>query len=93
MKITLFRSESSLEIDVAVLNQQFLPLKQQKLTLDILRAKRMSVVTSPRDGEKVTNERCTDHLIGTYAHAPQRPMVMYTGMGTVDPSPNGLLRH
>ncbi|GFW51836.1 hypothetical protein TNCV_1187681 [Trichonephila clavipes] len=24
----------------------------------------------------------TDHLIGTSAHAPQRPMATYTGMGT-----------
>ncbi|GFV68174.1 hypothetical protein TNCV_1874561 [Trichonephila clavipes] len=28
----------------------------------------------------------TDDLIGTFAHAPQRPMVTYTGMGTVGPS-------
>ncbi|GFW92640.1 hypothetical protein TNCV_519571 [Trichonephila clavipes] len=33
-----------------------------------------------------------DHLIGTSAHTPQRPMVTYTGMGTVDPDPQGLLR-
>ncbi|GFX64376.1 hypothetical protein TNCV_1413591 [Trichonephila clavipes] len=35
----------------------------------------------------------TDHLIETSAHAPQRPMVMYTGMGTVAPSPHELLRY
>ncbi|GFW08064.1 transposable element Tcb2 transposase [Trichonephila clavipes] len=35
----------------------------------------------------------TDNLIGTSAHAPQRPMVMYTEMGTVGPGPHGLLRH
>ncbi|GFX30529.1 hypothetical protein TNCV_3461801 [Trichonephila clavipes] len=34
-----------------------------------------------------------DHLIGTSAHAPQRLMVTYTGMGPVGPVPNGLLRH
>ncbi|GFW44182.1 uncharacterized protein TNCV_3855431 [Trichonephila clavipes] len=34
-----------------------------------------------------------DQLIGTSAHAPQRPMVKYTGMGTVGPGPHGLLRH
>ncbi|GFV67022.1 hypothetical protein TNCV_357081 [Trichonephila clavipes] len=28
----------------------------------------------------------TDHLIGTTAHAPQRPMVTHTGMDTVGPS-------
>ncbi|GFX41215.1 hypothetical protein TNCV_2219131 [Trichonephila clavipes] len=33
----------------------------------------------------------TDHLIGTSVHAPQRPMVTYTGMGTVAPVPHGLL--
>ncbi|GFV22179.1 hypothetical protein TNCV_2674211 [Trichonephila clavipes] len=33
---------------------------------------------------------CTDHLIGTSAHTPPRPMVTYTGMGTVGPSPHGL---
>ncbi|GFU79995.1 transposable element Tcb2 transposase [Trichonephila clavipes] len=32
-----------------------------------------------------------DHLIGTSAHAPQRQMVSYTGMGTVGPDPHGLL--
>ncbi|GFY01777.1 protein ABHD11 [Trichonephila clavipes] len=35
----------------------------------------------------------TDHLFGTSAHAPQRLMVMYTGMGTVGPGPHGLLRY
>ncbi|GFT67512.1 hypothetical protein TNCV_2361151 [Trichonephila clavipes] len=35
----------------------------------------------------------TDHLIGTSAHGPQRPMVTHTGMGTVGPSPHGLLSH
>ncbi|GFW16843.1 hypothetical protein TNCV_2759711 [Trichonephila clavipes] len=35
----------------------------------------------------------TDHLIGTYALAPQRPMATYTGMGTVGPGPHGLLHH
>ncbi|GFX83336.1 hypothetical protein TNCV_908541 [Trichonephila clavipes] len=34
----------------------------------------------------------TDHLIGTSAHAPQRPMVTYTGRDTVGPGPHGLLR-
>ncbi|GFV02427.1 retrovirus-related Pol polyprotein from transposon 17.6 [Trichonephila clavipes] len=34
----------------------------------------------------------TDYLIGTSAHAPHRPMVTYTGMGTVDPGPHELLR-
>ncbi|GFX61018.1 hypothetical protein TNCV_2366961 [Trichonephila clavipes] len=34
----------------------------------------------------------TDHLIGTSAHTPQRPMVTYTGMGTVGPGQHGLLR-
>ncbi|GFW28171.1 hypothetical protein TNCV_4499011 [Trichonephila clavipes] len=33
-----------------------------------------------------------DHLIGTSTQAPQRPMVTYTGMGTVGPGPHGLLR-
>ncbi|GFW67023.1 hypothetical protein TNCV_4689081 [Trichonephila clavipes] len=35
----------------------------------------------------------TDHLIGTSAHVPKRPMVTYTGMGTVGPGPHELLRH
>ncbi|GFW42222.1 hypothetical protein TNCV_1206781 [Trichonephila clavipes] len=35
----------------------------------------------------------TNHLIGTSTHAPQRPMVMYTGMSTVGPGPYGLLHH
>ncbi|GFW51787.1 hypothetical protein TNCV_1187191 [Trichonephila clavipes] len=35
----------------------------------------------------------TDHLIGTSARAPQRPIVIYTGMGTVGPGPHRLLRH
>ncbi|GFY34112.1 hypothetical protein TNCV_4983151 [Trichonephila clavipes] len=35
----------------------------------------------------------TDHLTGTSAHALQRPMVTYTGIGAVDPGPHGLLRH
>ncbi|GFV89656.1 cGMP-dependent protein kinase 1 [Trichonephila clavipes] len=35
----------------------------------------------------------TDHLIETSAHAPQSPMVTYTGMGTVGPAPHWLLRH
>ncbi|GFX42784.1 hypothetical protein TNCV_2930771 [Trichonephila clavipes] len=35
----------------------------------------------------------SDHLIGTSAHAPQRPIVTYTGMGSVDPDPRGLLHH
>ncbi|GFW34478.1 hypothetical protein TNCV_500961 [Trichonephila clavipes] len=35
----------------------------------------------------------TDHLIGTSAHAPQHPMVMYIGMGTVGPGPHGLLSY
>ncbi|GFV18725.1 transposable element Tcb2 transposase [Trichonephila clavipes] len=34
----------------------------------------------------------TDHLYGTSAHAPQRPMVTYTGMVTVGSGPHGLLR-
>ncbi|GFT07713.1 transposable element Tcb1 transposase [Trichonephila clavipes] len=34
-----------------------------------------------------------DHLIGTSVHAPQLPMITYTGMGTVGPDPHGLLRH
>ncbi|GFV41720.1 hypothetical protein TNCV_3628711 [Trichonephila clavipes] len=35
----------------------------------------------------------TDHLIGTSSPASQRPMVTYTGMGTVGPGLQGLLRH
>ncbi|GFU77249.1 hypothetical protein TNCV_4126261 [Trichonephila clavipes] len=35
----------------------------------------------------------TDHLIWTFAHAPQRPMVTYTGMGTVGPGPHGPMCH
>ncbi|GFW98169.1 hypothetical protein TNCV_2492221 [Trichonephila clavipes] len=35
----------------------------------------------------------SDHLMGTSAHAPQRPMATYTEMGTVGPGPHGLLRH
>ncbi|GFU54569.1 hypothetical protein TNCV_3025171 [Trichonephila clavipes] len=35
----------------------------------------------------------TDHLNGTSAHAPQHPMVTYTGNCTVGPGPYGLLRH
>ncbi|GFV99658.1 hypothetical protein TNCV_5080201 [Trichonephila clavipes] len=35
----------------------------------------------------------TDSLIGTSAHAPQRPVVTYTCMGTVDLGSHGLLRH
>ncbi|GFX72613.1 hypothetical protein TNCV_4062091 [Trichonephila clavipes] len=34
-----------------------------------------------------------DHLIWTSAHAPQRPMVSFTGMGTVGLGLYGLLRH
>ncbi|GFV10222.1 hypothetical protein TNCV_3661741 [Trichonephila clavipes] len=34
----------------------------------------------------------TDHLIGTSALALHRPMVRYTGMSTVGPGPQGLLR-
>ncbi|GFV17693.1 uncharacterized protein TNCV_4407271 [Trichonephila clavipes] len=37
--------------------------------------------------------RQTDHLIGTSAVAPQHPMATYTGMGTIGPGLNGLLRH
>ncbi|GFS84479.1 putative DD41D transposase [Trichonephila clavipes] len=40
-----------------------------------------------------TCARRTDHLIGTSAHASQRPMATYTGMGTVGPGPSGLLRY
>ncbi|GFT43292.1 hypothetical protein TNCV_2521331 [Trichonephila clavipes] len=32
----------------------------------------------------------TEHLFGISAHAPQRPMVAYTGMGTVSPGPVGI---
>ncbi|GFW43314.1 hypothetical protein TNCV_2923621 [Trichonephila clavipes] len=35
----------------------------------------------------------TDNLIGTSAHASQRPMVMYTEIGTVGLGPHGLLRN
>ncbi|GFW67572.1 hypothetical protein TNCV_3392431 [Trichonephila clavipes] len=35
----------------------------------------------------------TDHLIETSAHAPQRPMTTYAGMGTVGAGSHGLLRH
>ncbi|GFX57519.1 hypothetical protein TNCV_3051691 [Trichonephila clavipes] len=35
----------------------------------------------------------TDHLTGTSAHAPQRPMVTYTRMGTEGSGPHVLLRH
>ncbi|GFV48167.1 hypothetical protein TNCV_3554461 [Trichonephila clavipes] len=34
----------------------------------------------------------TVHMIGTSAYAPQRPMVTYTGMGTVGIGLHGLLR-
>ncbi|GFV51903.1 hypothetical protein TNCV_1322561 [Trichonephila clavipes] len=34
----------------------------------------------------------TDHLMWTYAHAPQRSMVSYTEMGSVGIDPHGLLR-
>ncbi|GFW61296.1 hypothetical protein TNCV_3378111 [Trichonephila clavipes] len=34
----------------------------------------------------------TNHLIGTSAHTPQRPMVTYAEMGT-GLGPHGLLRH
>ncbi|GFU75731.1 hypothetical protein TNCV_1651911 [Trichonephila clavipes] len=44
-----------------------------------------------------TPQRCwlakTDHVIGTSAHAPQRSMVTYTEMGTVDLDPHGFLHH
>ncbi|GFS50019.1 integrase catalytic domain-containing protein [Trichonephila clavipes] len=42
---------------------------------------------------KFSYNRRTDHQIGTSAHAPQRPMVPYTGMGNVGPDPHGLLHH
>ncbi|GFW98251.1 hypothetical protein TNCV_332031 [Trichonephila clavipes] len=35
--------------------------------------------------------RKTDHQIGTFVHAPQRPMVTCIMMGTVVPGPHGLL--
>ncbi|GFU69934.1 hypothetical protein TNCV_3348591 [Trichonephila clavipes] len=35
----------------------------------------------------------THHQIGTSTHAPQRPMVIYTGMNAVIPGPHGLLCH
>ncbi|GFT23551.1 hypothetical protein TNCV_3510551 [Trichonephila clavipes] len=35
----------------------------------------------------------TNHLIRTSARAPQRPMVMYTEMGTISNGPYGRLYH
>ncbi|GFX97330.1 hypothetical protein TNCV_1077011 [Trichonephila clavipes] len=35
----------------------------------------------------------THHLIGTFAQAPQCPMVTYTGMGTVELGVHMLLSH
>ncbi|GFU32951.1 hypothetical protein TNCV_4155411 [Trichonephila clavipes] len=43
---------------------------------------------APKYGLEVSLQ--TDHLIGTSAHAPQRQMVMYPGMGTIGPGPHGL---
>ncbi|GFT20980.1 hypothetical protein TNCV_3131281 [Trichonephila clavipes] len=34
-------------------------------------------------GDSLEVSLLTDHLIGTSAHAPECPTVMYTGMGTV----------
>ncbi|GFW61329.1 hypothetical protein TNCV_4136471 [Trichonephila clavipes] len=39
------------------------------------------------------NNSQTDHLIGTSAHALQRPMVTYTEMAIEGHDPHGLLRH